>query len=159
MKSLMCLLTLGAVGCLAPSDKVGELQMAPSALETLELVAPAGTCVTSDGAVDLRRVLFLENRSIDISDHGTPRRVTLVRESVTVQNLVDQTTLVHDLGSDISATSDIDIQLRLILLDGNLGVYWRETYQHRRYRQGIFRIHGERLTSLCEGLGGANSSH
>jgi hypothetical protein len=51
----------------------------------------------------------------------------------------------------------LDIQLKLVTFEGALALYWRETYLHRTYRQGLFEIQGMRASPLCEGAGGVTS--
>ncbi len=47
-----------------------------------------------------------------------------------------------------------DVELKLGLYEQQIVLYWRETYRHRIYRQGLFRFEGQALVPMCEGEGG-----
>lgn len=53
---------------------------------------------------------------------------------------------------------DIDVQGQFVIIDGAPGLFWRETFQHRMYRQGLFLIQDEMLSSYCVGLGGVGTT-
>lgn len=116
-----------------------------------------GSCVGQGGPVELQRVLFAENRSIDIDQ----RRLGLERESLWIERIGDpgagRTRI--EVAYLISPRADIDIKLQFAMVEGRLSLYWRETYQYRLYRQGIFTIVGDELIPLCEGEGGIWMSH
>jgi hypothetical protein len=38
-------------------------------------------------------------------------------------------------------------------------LYWRETFQHRIYGQGLFRVVGQSLEPFCEGRAGVQASN
>jgi hypothetical protein len=121
-----------------------------------------GTCGTGSAQVDLTRVAFLENRSFDQEGPNGPVRVILTRESVAIENIgsgSDHTTVVHDIGLAVARDGDIDIDLKLAFLDRRLVVFWRETVQHRSYRQGLFAVAPPSLVPICEGRGGVDVSH
>lgn len=123
-------------------------------------LSPMNSCVSAGGPVDMSRLWFLENRSVDVLN----RRIRLGRQSLGIE-LLDATpprTHVYDIPwmvSEGGEAGDPDIELKLVLLDGQLAVYWRETYQHRQYRQGLFRVEDSRLVPWCEGMGGIYTSH
>lgn len=68
---------------------------------------------------------------------------------------------------------NLDIRLSFVYIGGNLGVYWRETFENRPFKQGIFTFGDKWLTRierdlqnvelelkpLCHGSGGVFSSH
>src|SRR3954471_4065634 len=121
-----------------------------------------GTCGTGSGQVDLTRVAFLENRSFDQASPNGPVRVILTEESVAIENIgsgSDHTTAVHDIALTVARGGDIDIDLKLGYLDRRLVVFWRETAQHRSYRQGLFAVAPPKLVPICEGRGGIDVSH
>lgn len=121
-----------------------------------------GSCLRAGKPEELSRILFLENRAIELADRNKMRRVSLVGQSVRIENLsaTDGTVHVTRMGSIVSkGQDDADISLKLALLNGKSFVYWRETYQHRLYRQGLFEIIDHKLVLFCEGYGGTASSH
>lgn len=76
--------------------------------------------------------------------------------------------LVGDIGDIVGQHGErADIFLKFGSLDSRPVLYWRETYQHRIFRQGLFAIDASSangnwnhvLTPLCEGKGGIETSH
>lgn len=123
-------------------------------------LSPIGSCTSADGPVDLSRLWYLENRSVEVANH----RVGLGPQSVgiTILDATPVRTHHYDIPRMVSEggpAGDPDVELKLVVLDGQLAVYWRETYRHRMYRQGLFRVNGARLVRWCEGMGGIYTSH
>lgn len=52
-----------------------------------------------------------------------------------------------------------DIFIKHATLQGRPVLYWRETYLHRQYRQGILKYVGPAIFELCEGIGGSPWVH
>jgi hypothetical protein len=116
-----------------------------------------GSCATSTGQdVDLQRVMFLENRSLDIRTGSTLRRVSVDRETLYIETVssTPPVTRYHEIDTQISESAPPDIELTLVVLGETIGVFWRETYQHQQYHQGIFQIEQDRISQLCSGIGG-----
>lgn len=140
------------------------LQTVPLSSVTSNTVSPSndnlralGSCVGGRGPVSLSRVMFLENRILEWDGSSGPIRITLPRQSVNIKLLraKKQDIYIHNIGRLVGqGDSDADVHLKLALLDNRPVIYWRETYQHRIYRQGIFSIVGHNLVRLCEGEGG-----
>jgi hypothetical protein len=122
-----------------------------------------GSCIGQDGPVELRRSLFLENRELDFIGDGGPMRIALMGQTVRISapnQSEDGRIYSRDIGESVSEErGTADVNLKLALFEGRLVVYWRETVQHRIYRQGLFRVNGLDLTALCEGRAGFESSH
>ncbi len=119
-----------------------------------------GYCRSDSGLTDLRRMMVLENQQIDVTgDQGRPLRVGLQGESVSFERLDgDRSRWVFNIGHIAGGEEYLDVELKLALVEDQLAVYWRETYQHRIYRQGLLRIVGDGLVRRCEGRGGLSSS-
>jgi hypothetical protein len=116
-----------------------------------------GSCVGADGAVNISMVLFIENNSLEWNHSSEPVRVTIRRQSIDIKSLrlSDGITYPYNISRMVSLDGNYaDIILKLGLLNSSPVVYWRETFQHRMYRQGILSVVGHRLTPLCNGLGG-----
>jgi hypothetical protein len=84
-------------------------------------------------------------------------RVTLDGETVRIENL--RLGRAHgfyytNIGGEVEPDHDLDVDLRFARLARQTLIYWKETYQHKIYRQGLFRIVGEHVESLCQGRGG-----
>lgn len=115
------------------------------------------------GSVDLRNVLFLENRSVNLERAPAGTRVELRGQTVLIrvgERNDEETVFVIDVAERISEEPDLpDIYLKLAMYDDRLAIYWRETFLHRIYRQGLMSIQNNDLVSLCEGRGGVEVSH
>jgi len=126
-------------------------------------VDAVGDCVSARGqAFDLRKVMFLENRSLDLERGDETVRVTLRGERIELVKLgakPDGGIYSTNIGDEVEADDDLDVELKLAYVSGEAVLYWKETYQHRIYRQGMFRFLGDRVQKLCEGKGGVNSSN
>jgi hypothetical protein len=114
--------------------------------------------------------MFLENRELELDSSRGP--VTL---SIDGQRFMMRWTdpaangaiRLTNVGEQVGRGATADVMLRLGLLEGRPVLYWRETFQNRQYRQGLFRIDLEvvaqdrldALDALCEGSGGVWRSH
>lgn len=144
--AMAALLLSGCAGAAAPARAQPIV-----AAEQLELDG-VGYCVGGAGPIDLRDVLFLQNRAVDRGE----RRISIEYDQVLIATHAGEQrrTYYFDLNTMIDETEPPDIDLTLVLVDGELAVYWRETFQHRMYRQGIYAINDLRLEALCDGVGG-----
>jgi hypothetical protein len=141
----------------------------------LSLVAPAtlivvpeqkldavGDCIEPSGKADeLRGLRFLKSHSANTETAAGKLRITLQGEHVRIDNL--RYGRAHgfyysNLGDQVEPNDDLDIELRLARQKGRLVIYWKETYRHKIYRQGLFRVVDERVELICQGRGGLNSS-
>lgn len=119
-------------------------------------VGDLGSCLGDKGIFELRRIMFLTNRTIDIDSAGK-FRVTLDRQKVKIQRLSGASGgEVHIVNVGNIISGEPDIVLTLGILDNRPVLYWRETFLHRRYRQGVFSIVGQSLVLLCQGSGGVD---
>ena len=134
----------------------------------LRTIDTIGSCEGSGGSIDLRRVMFLENRSIVIDGSQGPLRISVERDDFLVEEIGEGSQhrqYYNDIGNEVDESGELDIELKLASVEGRLVLYWKETFQNRIYRQGIFSINPsgfflateESLTPLCEGRGGSNS--
>ena len=142
------------------AQSVVSTRPCPECVIAEQELSPIGSCISTDGPVDLSRLWYLENRSVEVANH----RVGLGPQSVGI-TILDATPIrthhydIPWMVSERGPVGDPDVELKLVLLDGQLAVYWRETYQHRMYRQGLFRVKGAYLARWCEGEGGIYTSH
>lgn len=125
--------------------------------EQLRSFDPLGNCERNGRSFDMHRVMFLENRSVDIDGSNGPLRVSIDQAEVRVEDMrpaSEHQRFIHDVADMIDPTGEIDIELKLAYFEGRLAVYWKETFQNRHYRQGLFNVVETDLISLCAGMGG-----
>ena len=115
-----------------------------------------GYCAGAQGSLDMAKLLIVENRSISLSRSTATAEIN--QESIIYRYLPENNLAVFDINALISPDEDLDILARFAVYNGNLVIYWRETYLNRSYRQGVLLL-GERPQVLCEGRGGADTSH
>lgn len=136
---------------------MAQLQSVQLTDEQLRSFDPMGNCEQNGRSIDLHRVMLLENRWIDIDSPQGPLRISVNRGTFLATEIgprSERRQFISDISDTIDPGSQIDIELKLAYLDGRLVLYWKETFQNRRYRQGLFNIVGTEVASLCEGLGG-----
>lgn len=122
-----------------------------------------GSCIAGDRSIEMTQVLFLENRSVTVLDPARrPLRLRIEGERLILESdhpLLGRTQETRRIDRQITEESDLDIELKFAWVEDALALYWRETFQHRIYRQGLMRVEGDALTPLCEGRAGQTSSH
>lgn len=147
------LLAVAAILAETPVPATPPAHVRPST-ESTETTDP-GSCRASSGPVDLRRVLFFENRALEFESPEGPMRIKLLGPHVDIDALNQNQrfrTFRQNIGNTVGhGEYDADVVLKLGLLDDRLVVYWRETVQNRPYRQGLFNVLGMRLEAVCEG--------
>lgn len=119
-----------------------------------------GTCLgTAGDTFDLEKLLFLETDSVVVEGPLEKIRVTLAGERVKIVDLKPprEGQYITNIADEIEPKDNLDVELKLAFLSGDLVLYWKETYKHRIYRQGLFRFLNGRPISLCEGRGGTTS--
>ena len=127
-----------------------------------------GSCESSAGRIDMQRVMFLENRTLDVDGGTGPLRLRLDGETFYSDEIGEHSrhrTYFDKIDALIRPDQDLDIDLKFAFVNGRLMLYWRETYQHRFYRHGLVSLEGRALfgdenqgmTILCEGRGGSYS--
>ncbi len=143
----------------AAQSSLSGLPTAPVGTDRVGL----GSCLGPGGPVELRRAIFIENTVLDFVIRNRPMRIALMGQTVTIsarRNDTDDEAHIQDIGETVATQSGAaDVSLKLALLDGDVVVYWRENFQHRIYRQGLFRVAGLGLTPLCQGSAGTETSH
>ncbi len=129
----------------------------------LELALITGEKKYHDAAIRaMDALLVLRNESVDVG-HGL--EAWIGGEHVYIGEAGQREAFTYfSIATALSPTTDIDIRLGFALLGGEMFVYWQETYLHRMYRQGLFRIDSaadwpDRLTPYCAGEGGEWISH
>lgn len=125
---------------------------------------PLGSCATPDGQqIAIRDMLFIENRDIPWAGADGETRARIQRQTLYIDHDHDSSlgvgTSRQIISEEIDPDAHLDLDLKFVLIDGTIGLYWRETFQHRMYRQGVFRFTAQQLTKVCEGEGGISFSH
>jgi len=131
-----------------------------------ELIAtqlgPLGNCETPEGQqIAMGDILFIENRDIPLDGGDRTTRASIRGQYLDIvrdgeQGVVTRRRMIEE---EVDFGTDLDLELKFVLIDGAIGLYWRETFQHRVHRQGLFRITGERLSKICEGHRGISVDH
>lgn len=146
-------LMIGVIGISAQSVFAAPLYSIPPA----EMTLSTGTCEAGTRNFDLKRLFILQSRTVYWLEGGRTRAAELNREHLffeyTHDGIVDRDSWI-DIAEAVEPERDIDIQTVFGFFDNELVVYWRETYQNRRYRQGLFKLQEGALPELCEGTGG-----
>lgn len=130
-----------------------------------------GSCGKPGGGfIDLRTVVFSQDRELLLSSSIGRHRLLLVGQKFRFETSDSRDDDGHEFG-DVGhlvgeAGGQADLFLTLGSLEGHPVLYWRETYQHRLFRQGLFNISpgalkgmGSVLVPFCEGRGGGYTSH
>jgi len=121
------------------------------------LAGRIGTCEADGRSYDLRRLMLLENQAVEIDGPHGPLRVSIAEEYVQIHSAGPRparAVYATNVGDAADPDGDLDVELKLGYFDGILVVFWKETFRHRIYRQGMFRIVGESVAPLCAGRGG-----
>lgn len=151
------------VGCAAAQDATVEQprrHYGPVPLPPKFELREDSRCTSSSGEVtDLRDVVFLRDTTIPAAAGFSPRQISLDRQTVLVGDSEAEGLHIFDVSPRISGDSGLDVELSLGLLRGGVVIHWRETFQHRRYRQGLLHIVGDDLVSICEGVSGIMVTH
>lgn len=97
----------------------------------------------------------LVDTSITMNVNDEPAQVRLEGENVVVQfdRPSGANTYILEVDSKFRNGPDIDVELSFVLLDGEIVVRWKETFVHRAYRQGLFRVQGSGIEEICTGTG------
>jgi hypothetical protein len=127
------------------------------------------TCDGSGGSIDMDRVMYLENRMLNVEGGTGPLHLWLDDETFYSEETGEHSrhrTYIDRIDSVVQQGADVDIDLKFALVNGRLMLYWRETYRHRFYRQGLLALEGRALfgderrgiVPICEGRGGSSSA-
>lgn len=120
-----------------------------------------GSCSSGERRIDMQRVMFLENRTL-LTSESQPRLIEVRRETATIE-MEDRegalTTSYVPIDALIDDEADLDLELKLVVFEGEVMVFWKETFQNRIYRQGLVKLIGQDFVPVCEGQGGSEVSH
>jgi hypothetical protein len=131
-----------------------------------ELSQSIGFCRSKEGPVDLENLLYLKNREIKEKSNGIISIIKIAREAIHIEKYDNKKALdqriVLDVDADVAARlkeDDVDINIDFVLVDNDLAVFWKETYEHQPYRLGIYKIVDDDISFFCDGRGGVYKSH
>lgn len=113
-----------------------------------------GRCSFEGGVIDLDEVWMLENRRVR-RDATTVLRMDDTRFYIERGNSATIIEPIFVVPSD----TPLDIDIKFAVVNGEMAIYWRETFQHRSYRHGLLRIEENDLSPWCEGRGGVDFDH
>jgi hypothetical protein len=157
----MILLTMGCSMVSGAQPSARDCTIGVS--EEVPLIARPCTRVEDGTVVDFGALLHLTNKSVVTVAGKRSWQLTLSGLSVLIKEsgsksaggLID----VFEIRRMINRDAPPDIDLSFALLDGSLYVYWRETYKHRSFDQGLYKFEAGKLSYFCMGSGGVDSSH
>jgi len=120
--------------------------------------------------INMNRVMFLENQTLEVDGSTGPLMIRVEDETFTAEEIgahSEHRTYFNKIDALVQEGRDLDIELKLAMLDGRLLLYWRETFQHRFWRYGLVTIEGQALfrgdavplRPVCEGRGGSQADH
>jgi hypothetical protein len=101
--------------------------------------------------------MLLENHAVEVDGPQGPLRVSISGEYLLIDTtgpLPPRAVYATNISDAVDPNADLDVELKLGYFEGTLVAFWKETFRHRMYRQGLLRILGETVTPLCEGRGG-----
>lgn len=127
-------------------------------------------CEGSGSRINMDRVMFLENRTLAVDGGTGPLLLRLERETFYADETAEQSrhrTYFNKIDALIQPGANLDIDLKLALLNGRLLLYWRERWEDRFWRFGLITIEGQALFGddavpmrpFCEGHGGSQTDH
>lgn len=118
----------------------------------------AGTCQTAEGGyISISSTLRIENSRAEIKFDSSRYVAEINGETIRITDEDSGIVVFIRVDTKIDVNEDLDLDLKFVLLEGELSLYWRETFRHRLYRQGIFRILRDGLAARCSGVGGIES--
>jgi hypothetical protein len=124
-----------------------------------------GTCTSDAGqTIDLATMMILEDTWLDVEDGASRKRLRVRGQRFSIEDLTgrsaDGRLPVRSIFVPLVLRNaeDVDVEVRLAFVDDQLAVFWRETFQHRRYRQGLLRVVDDGLQHWCEGVGGLDEA-
>jgi hypothetical protein len=119
-----------------------------------------GTCEGQGRSFDLGLLMTLENRTIQIDRPDGRIQVRINGEHFFIERVREaatQTLFGVNTGNEVDPHADLDVELKLAYFEGQLVIYWKETFQHKIYRQGLFKVEADHLSLICTGRGGITS--
>jgi hypothetical protein len=147
---------------------LGSPANAQGANEQVSLVgvpsgAALGKCENKEASLEFGTLLLLENATVRQRINGREWLISLNDLSVHVEETTSRVnapiTRVFEIRRLISGKEIPDVDLKLAMLNGQVFVYWRETFRHRQFRVGLFKFSEGNFVSWCEGTAGMDVSH
>lgn len=111
---------------------------------------------TADGReIRPSRLPQISDNSIDYLVNDRPAEIRISGEDVVVEfdNTEGANMYILEVDEHYKAEYDLHITMNFVVLGEEIVVRWRETYLHRPYRQGLFRIAGPGIEEICTGTG------
>jgi len=130
-----------------------------------------GSCLNDRGPpIDLRHVMLLPSHELTMDSRVGRVRISLdgQRFSLYLISSPDDEHVVGDVGDIVGRPhARADVFVTIGFLHTRPVLYWRETYQHRTFRQGLLNIEPQAMNGdwtrvlepVCEGTGGVEIFH
>ena len=131
------------------------------------IMAKKGSCLSEHEKIDLNEIYFLSDTKLVKKNTNGYELWEVDGEKFYLGQYSSGGEFVSKYFTNVSMeivekvknSKDMDVQLSFVLVDGAVALYWKETFIHRVYNQGIFKINGNNLVYLCSGKGGIQSGH
>lgn len=127
----------------------------------------AGTCVGNERTVYLNEAFFIKNTVIKLRSEQGYSLLKIIRDSLDVKLFDKNGNIVESYMLNVKGNvltrnrknKDVDIEISFAWVNSELGVYWKESFLHKPYMQGVFMLKNNQLEFYCQGTGGVTSSH
>jgi len=143
----------------AQGPSIGPDQIVVGPRPAMEKFAKYGSCIGSERSVDMSQVSISKSRTYRPSARRG-HAMTIKGDQVEIDlSATEGRGTVKVIVVPLIVGGDPDVELRWARYEGSTFLYWRETYQHRAYRQGLLKITDRNIEPLCEGRGGSEPQH
>lgn len=150
---------LACISCASSTPHDFEPGTVNSSRALLRDAVKYGRC-EGDQNVDMRSVESLTGDRFTISRPTFEVTLTIVGERVHQEwKRPNARRTWQDIEAFVvDADGDVDVIASFVKVGDVVSIYWRETYLHRSYRQGVLGIGADGLYALCQGAAGADAS-
>lgn len=146
------------------------VQAAPASLQDGNgqfVKSKIGTCESEGQKIDLLNVYFLKNTFIKAEKNEGYDIYEISGDTFYIKHFGTDNKLIFtlpfymtlELNSLIKSLGDVDVILEFVLVKGQPALYWKESFLHKPYRQGILKIENNSLAVLCIGKAGTRTDH
>ncbi|MGV9007280.1 MAG: hypothetical protein ACOH1H_11145 [Brevundimonas sp.] len=118
-------------------------------------------CIGNEGPVSIDSFFEIDSRRIvfDSEDQSVRYEYELASQSVIFKLFKNQKIEegLINIRNLIDNGHDLDIRLSFMVSEGGYYLHWRETYENRIYRMGLFKLVASEMVPLCNGSGGVQA--
>lgn len=159
------ILSIALITCINSSVQ-GKEQIMNSVRDSLKSqLYSKGLCTSPERSIDLDDTFFLQNIAVQLPQEKNPTWVEIQGESIRLTRNgekgieTERIDLELEISRHYGISDSLDISPTFIFLDGEIAVHWRQTFQHQRYKQGVFKLKRGNIVWECDGVSGVNKSY